>query len=699
MKSFILCLSILISFNISLYAQWEAVAPKPIFEELTDIYMFNESSGIVGSREGTIIKTSNGFNTIQKIPTQWININRFIFFNNKTGVAQAGDNYDSDFLLKTTDGGLNWTSIFDIAPFKDFYFPDSLNGWVLTGDERKIYKTTDGGNSWTVLQGYNNGLISSMFLLDAKHGWVSTLSKLYKTTDGGISWDSVTISSGFWIKYLAFSNSTTGIMHYEEINYPFSMRFYRTTDGGTSWIPLPFNTIWGFNRLTYNDPRITLLYKNDYHVDISDDNGVSWNTVAVPLPHYSCRFFFLTNDTVFSAGDAGIIKRSNNHGNNWTDLGSLPGGNRYLNFTNDGWAYTAPFYKSTDDGNTWFHAEVPIPDHTSSFYYLNHLHGFFAAKNILYETTDGGLTFQVKMQFPTSERVDEVSFINDSIGLFRHGTYNDGTQDFVTDFYKTTNGGADWNALSLSDEWPFHMHFINDSIGFANHGWITLDGGTSWQVNNFAKANSYYFFDSKNGVAGLGNTFIKTYDSGLSYIPLCSMTWDITAVVFKDTLNGWAGGWGPLGKGVYRTTNGGTSWHIELQLPAICSVSDLKIHNNNLFALSSTSIIYKRTLQEVTTLETSSSALRTPSDFLLYQNYPNPFNPSTTIKFTLPDANLVSIKVYNALGQMVNDLTNKLFPAGDHKVIFNAGILPSGIYIYRIQAGTYSETRKMLLLR
>jgi len=87
------------------------------------------------------------------------------------------------------------------------------------------------------------------------------------------------------------------------------------------------------------------------------------------------------------------------------------------------------------------------------------------------------------------------------------------------------------------------------------------------------------------------------------------------------------------------------------------------------------------------------------NDFRLSQNYPNPFNPSTTIDFQLPKESFVTLKVYNILGVEIATLINEQKPAGVHKIKFDASVLPSGLYIYKISTGNFEQTRKMLLLK
>ena len=98
-----------------------------------------------------------------------------------------------------------------------------------------------------------------------------------------------------------------------------------------------------------------------------------------------------------------------------------------------------------------------------------------------------------------------------------------------------------------------------------------------------------------------------------------------------------------------------------------------------------------------------------PTKFTLDQNYPNPFNPTTTINFALPVQSNVTLTIYNSLGQKVATLVNGVYSAGNHSVNFNASRLSSGVYIYRLQTAsstnslslgsTFSEIKKMELLK
>lgn len=102
---------------------------------------------------------------------------------------------------------------------------------------------------------------------------------------------------------------------------------------------------------------------------------------------------------------------------------------------------------------------------------------------------------------------------------------------------------------------------------------------------------------------------------------------------------------------------------------------------------------------KITYSDLVSVKIEIPLQYSLEQNYPNPFNPTTNIRFELPEASHVSIKVYNMLGQEVITVLNENMPAGYQNVTFDASKIASGTYIYRMEAGKYSQVKKMTLLK
>jgi hypothetical protein len=88
-----------------------------------------------------------------------------------------------------------------------------------------------------------------------------------------------------------------------------------------------------------------------------------------------------------------------------------------------------------------------------------------------------------------------------------------------------------------------------------------------------------------------------------------------------------------------------------------------------------------------------------PAAYAMYQNYPNPFNPATEIRFDLPEPQVVSLKVFNVLGEEVCVLAEGPLPAGTHTRFVDLGDRPSGVYLYKLVAGTYVHTKRMVVVK
>ena len=86
-------------------------------------------------------------------------------------------------------------------------------------------------------------------------------------------------------------------------------------------------------------------------------------------------------------------------------------------------------------------------------------------------------------------------------------------------------------------------------------------------------------------------------------------------------------------------------------------------------------------------------------DYKLSQNFPNPFNPTTSIKYSLPEQQFVSVKVFDILGREVASLVNEIKPAGNYEVNFDASNLSSGVYFYQLRAGSFTATGKLILMK
>jgi hypothetical protein len=156
----------------------------------------------------------------------------------------------------------------------------------------------------------------------------------------------------------------------------------------------------------------------------------------------------------------------------------------------------------------------------------------------------------------------------------------------------------------------------------------------------------------------------------------------------------------------FRTsTNNGANWDGEIRLSSLPNKSyrpTVEMFDANVYvvwqdeiSLGNEEIVFRRYVAP-TPVE---SEIIPPSEFTLLQNYPNPFNPSTNIKYSIPQASQAIIKVFDMLGNEIETLVNEEKPTGTYEITWNAESLPSGIYFYRLQAGEFVQTKKMVLMK
>ena len=241
--------------------------------------------------------------------------------------------------------------------------------------------------------------------------------------------------------------------------------------------------------------------------------------------------------------------------------------------------------------------------------------------------------------------------------------------------FLSTNNGIDWNISSngLPDK------IINDF--------------STTEENIFVSVNDY------NGIyksSDYGANWLPSY-SIESSLPNCLITYDLENVNYL-----FVGNYYPNndGRSIYFSTNEGVDWiSISEGLPSLPStiVWSLAANTEYLFAAVN-SIVWRRPFEEILEI-TEALSEESQMCFYISQNYPNPFNPSTKISYQLPTAGNVTLKVFDVLGKEVATLVDKYRTAGSYDIEFNAVGLTSGIYFYRLQLGSFIETKKFVLLK
>jgi hypothetical protein len=230
--------------------------------------------------------------------------------------------------------------------------------------------------------------------------------------------------------------------------------------------------------------------------------------------------------------------------------------------------------------------------------------------------------------------------------------------------------------------------------------YVSSDSGTSWTASGLNGLYVYSLFNDTSGLfAGTNSGAYISTDRGASWISLgLSRRTVLSFLPYGNTLIA-----GADSGNVFLTNNSGTTWaQVSMGMPLSSRISSLAIDGTELFAGTTAGVgtglgVWKRPLSELTAVD--SWATQLPNHFTLEQNYPNPFNPSTIITYQLPKNVVVTLKVYDVLGREVRTLVSGPQTGGIHSVTFNAGNMSSGVYFYRLQAGAYSQTKKLLLLK
>ncbi|CAN5511547.1 hypothetical protein BH10BAC5_BH10BAC5_16460 [soil metagenome] len=392
--------------------------------------------------------------------------------------------------------------------------------------------------------------------------------------------------------------------------------------------------------------------------------------------------------------------------------------------SNTGWGLHAgyPFLAKTTNAGATFDSiplnSLPIGVRSIGFLDLNiGIIGTLDTSHILYRTTNGGYNFS------------EVIY---SLPEFKKGLCGI-TQIPPNTFYavgrysgpalaiKSTDKGVTWIDLHIDSSLVTRLvdtYFSDTLHGFVvgNKGGTTsdngkavvlytTDGGVTW-INRFTGTIPGYlcwktdFRSEQFGYVACENFngnppgYLLTNNGGVNWtfydIPN-AMDFDVEGIGFLDQSTGWIGGWGGLNGPTYQTTNGGTNWTVS---NFGYNINRFQFINDTLaYAVGKTFYKYSR----ITGIHQISTLI--PVNFLLEQNYPNPFNPSTKIKFSVHQSSEIILKVFDLSGKEIAVLVNENLQPGEYETAFNGENYSSGVYYLKMIAGSYSETKKMTLLK
>jgi photosystem II stability/assembly factor-like uncharacterized protein len=406
---------------------------------------------------------------------------------------------------------------------------------------------------------------------------------------------------------------------------------------------------------------------------------------TIPSPGLTPSISTVDANTAWIAGgteNSPMVYRTINGGINWeaiptqgttTELQCIWAVNSNIAFVGEGVVNSfARLYKIASDGKSWINI-LETGQNDGAFNNLifsrnNPLIGGALADEI-YITTNGGNNWVLKLT-----GVVGVSSAQNSLMLIDDNFFGFGLKNGAARVRMTTNSGGIWSTknINLSGTYTSGFTFKDDKlIGISSTSLSmpnisrTTDGGNTWTVIDIG--------------AGLsGNTVIKWVPS--------------TNVVYIIGANG----------AVKRSINNGLTW-TSMETANVTGLNHFDFNKvNNIicgYAVSSNGSVIKLADSVLILTNAGSNSIEVPSEYKLHQNYPNPFNPVTKINFDLPGKSNVKLTVYDIAGKEIAILINESFNAGTHEYTFNAGKFSSGVYLYKIETGNFSDTKRMVLIK
>lgn len=625
------------------------------------------------------------------------------FTSNGTGLAAAW----GFGMYFSVDNGLKWGQYY--VPYPGYariveINPVSDEIYTATWPDGQLYKIHDLLSSWEFLL---DGVVDFIFCSKSGTVFIRQNGSYYRSIDDGLNWENT--------QYLPEVEDYSGGI-YSVIRGP-ELSIYKSVDEGVTWTFIcSYAGIINANGNHAGDFAIdrdgvyyfttsASTWTNFYR---SMDNGLTWQQVAYwPTFSQYLDILIAKDNSVFVGGrdysNGTSIYRTKDKGNTWFDYNNFP------------WTTSRPFIVQdlamNGDGDVFA---------ATSF------HGIWR------------LPISVSGNIEGSVSINNEGLAGVTVKLLNEDGYPiDGYDDFIT-----TLTGEYWFSGLPSDNYAIMLVIPLGYTVDVNPQNISLESGQTQIVNfdllqtityNDARGKGYWLHQFNVFWKGRGSAQ-ETEEALTNYIDLLHQKYtshfDLFSGVnsFGDFQNVLSSKDNQLMKdrakshlaalifnlvslkiaqyeiisydsrtvadaltyiSVLLTDNDESNDELAKNLAEMIN-SQKKIPAN---VIPSGSIVYKVSQEAI---NWNFSAL---TEYMLLNNYPNPFNPSTVISYQLPVAGFVSLKVFDILGNEMATLVNEQKPAGYYEIEFNASDLPSGVYMYRIQAGDFVETKKMLLLK
>jgi photosystem II stability/assembly factor-like uncharacterized protein len=619
---------------------------------------------------------------------------------------------DSYYTLVSTDNGETWSYINSIPGFNHWCYYTEGN-LILIGGEDEVYKSTDQGNTFATLPlNINYGLVNVYSVYESGSVILAATSYngVYKSTNNGTTWSPANEGMGPKdVRALTAGSSSTFIAgsHYAGI--------YRSIDLGSSWSKSMEGIPPGSSILSFLASSTGIIAGTRDGMYRTTNSGVTWTklTGTSDTVNYGSVRGLCEKDGALYAGTFlqfnSTVYKSTDHGTTWlrsgtglpSDLtfiyGMATAGNNILAATDEG------VYYSSDDGNTWNPSSIPNTDIKGFGIGGIYIYAIVESYGV-YRSGDDGVSW-----YPVLQLAFDYTGVAAKDNFAYAGTFFNGA------IYSSNYGGSWYSSSGFpADASVFAVGPVSDGLVLAgtdlDPNWIyaSFNNGVSFSpyseglgpnaaTEYFAVSDSFMFAGTDyNGVwrrlrPNIVPVELTSFKATVENSNSVALSWQTATETnnsgFEIQRKDMKEGWEKIGfvKGHGTTTNENDYSYVDKNLES----------GNYSYKLVQVDFDGTRTESQVVSIDISSK----PTEYALMQNYPNPFNPSTTIEYSIPSDGNVKITVFNSLGEAVKTLVNGYKQAGSYKINFNASTLSSGVYYYRMEAGSVIKVHKMILLR
>ncbi|MCK6604866.1 MAG: YCF48-related protein [Ignavibacteriaceae bacterium] len=717
---------------------WNPVPGNPLntlVRNLQAIYFTDSQNGYISGSNGVILKTTDGGNSwsilSQSLVTTtisdiWSLDNQIVITSTQTGNV-----------LRSSDGGATWASVSTGAGFVGFAVAGNSTMILTGGGNGRVRKSTDLGLTWTAA---NTGIAASAIIYDIEitENYIhvtGTGRTVYSSTNSGSNWSSRLIISELSHNILKLAASPSGdtILTVGNLGGNYALFGLNSTPAAFS----SYQTLIAMEDVYMSGISKKIIFTGGYSFNpphnlyMTHNGGVTWDKKQVTVNTGAILRSLDMLDSTFgyAGGTPGTLLRTTDGGQTWDSIPTqgLPLNANFekIDFVSrdTGWVFISNssqadgFVFRTNNGGVNWTRQVPegslINSPTYAGYMFNSDSGLISNNAGISRTTNGGADwFTTTPGSAFNSTFYDFQILPNGIG------YGGGTNGKVI---KTSDFGRTWHALSPSfSNLTFYTLEVPDPDNvflFGQYGQVlhTTDGGTNWnsyRVGNLTSINaSASYRDPATGnteviICGAGGMVMKLAYN-LVPVELTSFTAELSG---NDVTLNWstATELNNMGFEIQRKSNF-EEWSIIGFIagngtnPASASFSftDPGVtpgrHSYRLRQVDFDGSFSYSSIAEVVTAM--------PGDYLLSENYPNPFNPATRIAYNLPSPAELNILVFNVTGELITKLFSGKQEAGFHEISFDAGNLPSGLYLLFFDANeleggrSFTEIRKMMLLR